>query len=95
MTQEEKDTLLAEIALLTKQRNELAFNAGRKHGQLDAELKHVREDAALVVHALNCAIQLTDALIAYLPEGSPIHPNVATCKSTLDTAMLALRNIKR
>jgi hypothetical protein len=57
---------------------------------LKAELTKTRADAALVVHALNCAIQLTEALIAYMPDNSPLHPNVASAKNALDTAMRAI-----
>lgn len=59
--------------------------------QLQTELRRVREDAAMVVHALTCSIQLIDALIAFMPEGSPMSPSVATCKGALDQAMLAIR----
>jgi hypothetical protein len=59
--------------------------------QLQTELRRVREDAALVVHALTCSIQLIDALIAYMPDGSPMSPSVGTCKGALDQAMLAIR----
>lgn len=58
--------------------------------ELEAELAKVREGAALIVHALNCAIQLTEALITYMPDQSPLHPNVATCKGALDQAMRAI-----
>jgi len=82
--------LKRENEYVTKQRNILAYNGGRAMGLADAELKSVRADAALVVHALNCAIQLIDALIVYLPEGSPISGGVATCKQNLDQAMLQI-----
>jgi len=83
----EIEALKTQVETLTKQRNMLAFNSGRELGLRDAELKSVRADAALVVHALHCATQLTDALIAFLPEGSPISSGVATCKENLDAAM--------
>jgi hypothetical protein len=57
---------------------------------LKAELNTTRADAALVVHALNCAIQLTEALIAYMPDNSPLHPSVASAKGALDAAMKAI-----
>jgi|KBSMisStaDraftv2_1062788.scaffolds.fasta_scaffold61254_6 hypothetical protein len=59
--------------------------------ELEQELRRVKEDAALVVHALTCSIQLIDALIAYMPEGSPMSPSVGTCKGALDQAMMAIR----
>jgi hypothetical protein len=62
--------------------------------ELEQELRRVKEDAALVVHALTCSIQLIDALIAYMPEGSPMSPSVGTCKGALDQAMMAIRRRK-
>ena len=59
--------------------------------ELEQELRRVKEDAALVVHALTCSIQHIDALIAYMPEGSPMSPSVGTCKGALDQAMMAIR----
>jgi hypothetical protein len=58
--------------------------------ELEAELAKVREGAALIVHALNCAIQLTEALITYMPDQSPLHPSVGACKGALDNAMRAI-----
>lgn len=60
--------------------------------ELTNELNELRAGSALVVHALNCAIQLTDALIAYTPDGSPLHPNVAAAKGALDQAMHAIHH---
>jgi hypothetical protein len=58
------------------------------------ELTRCRNDAALVVHALGCAIQLIERLIAFTPDGSALHPEVATAKSALDRAMNAIRGEK-
>jgi methyl-accepting chemotaxis protein len=55
------------------------------------EIAQLRADAGTVVHALNCSMQLIDALIVFLPEGQPMHPRVATAKNVLDEAMGALR----
>jgi hypothetical protein len=63
--------------------------------ELESELSKAREGAALIIHALNCAIQLTDALIAYTPDGSPLHPNVATAKGALDHAMRVINSTLR
>jgi hypothetical protein len=87
----EVEQLKKTITGVTKQRNELAFNAGKQTGMLQRELEKTRQDAALVVHALNCAIQLIEALITYTPEGTSLHPGVATCKATLDQAIAAFR----
>jgi hypothetical protein len=71
-----------------------AQNAARVR-ELEVELAKACEGAGLILHALNCAIQLTDALISYMPDGSPLHPNVATCKGALDEAMRAINSTLR
>jgi hypothetical protein len=55
------------------------------------ELTKTREDAAKVIHALDCAIQLIEALIAFLPDGTVLPEGVATAKHALDHAMKELR----
>jgi hypothetical protein len=60
--------------------------------ELQSELGKCREGAALLIHALNCAIQLTDALITYMPDNSPLHPDVANCKGALDNAMRVINS---
>jgi hypothetical protein len=59
--------------------------------KLKQELYQTRADAALVVHALNCALQWGEALFTFLPEGTPLHPNVSAAKGALDRAMAAVR----
>ena len=59
--------------------------------ELKHELEQTRADAAKVVHALDAAIQLTEALIAWWPAGTPMDPSVAGAKRTLDAAMDAIR----
>ena len=58
--------------------------------RLQNELAQARADAAKVVHALDCAVQTVDALIAWMPEGLTLSPGVATCKHHLDEAMRAV-----
>jgi hypothetical protein len=58
--------------------------------RLRAELTQASTDAAKVVHALDCAVQTVDALIAWMPEGLTLSPGVATCKHNLDEAMRAV-----
>lgn len=58
---------------------------------LEHELEQCRADAALVVHALDCAMQLTEALISFLPSGTPLHPAVATAKHNFDRAWAAVQ----
>jgi hypothetical protein len=63
--------------------------------ELEAELSSCRQDAAMVIHALDCAVQLVAVLIAFMPDGSPIHPGVATAKDALDDAMAAIHGRRR
>ena len=93
--QDEITALQAEIHKLTTQRNTLAFNSSRELNKAHEQLKKLQEGAGMVVHALNCAVQLTEALIAYMPEGSPMHPDVARCKNELDHAMRAINGSLR
>ncbi len=58
--------------------------------QLRAELVQVRADTAKVIHALDCAMQTVDALIAWMPEGLNLSPEVSGCKERLDIAMRAV-----
>jgi hypothetical protein len=62
--------------------------------RLQAELMQVRTDTALVVNALDCAVQTVDALIAWMPEGLSISPEVSGCKQRLDMAMRAVMGRK-
>ena len=58
--------------------------------RLHAELTQLRIDAAKVVSALDCAVQTVDALIAWMPEGLTLSPEVSGCKQRLDMAMRAV-----
>ena len=53
-------------------------------------LQQAAADSALVIEALSRAIQMIEVLIAYMPDGQPVHPGVVTCKSALDDAMRAM-----
>src|SRR5215813_1486558 len=55
------------------------------------EMTQLRADAATVVHALDTAVQLVEALIAFSPEGSPLSPDVGIRKAALDQAMANMR----
>jgi len=54
---------------------------------LEAELRQTRLDAAKVVHALDCAVQLVEALIKWLPAGMELSTDVKARKEDLDRAM--------
>lgn len=58
--------------------------------RLQIELTQVRVDAAKLVYALDCAVQTVDALIAWMPEGLALSPEVGGCKERLDKAMRAV-----
>jgi len=47
----------------------------------------MQNDAANVVHALDCSTQLIEALLAWLPEGLALSPDVASAKGAWTTAM--------
>ena len=63
--------------------------------ELEGQLQACRSDAALVIHALDCAIQLVGTLIAFTPDGSPVHPGVRTAKDALDDAMAAIHGRRK
>jgi hypothetical protein len=58
--------------------------------ELEAHLLKASEGNALIIHALNCALQLVEALIAFTPNNTPLHPGVATAKGALHEAMRAI-----
>jgi hypothetical protein len=61
-----------------------------ENAQLRRDLSALQQNSGMVVHALDCAGALIDALITWLPEGMPLPDGVRTCKHNLDTAMAAL-----
>jgi hypothetical protein len=54
------------------------------------ELGEIKSNGGLVVHALDCALALTEQLFIFLPEGTSLPSAVATCKHNLDAAMTKL-----
>jgi len=46
-----------------------------------------RAESAKIVHALDCSTQLIEALIAWLPEGLALSPEVASAKGAWTQAM--------
>lgn len=61
----------------------------------EEELQRCQQDAALVIHALECSIILIEKLLINLPSGQPIDPGVATAKGALDRAMAAIHGRPR
>jgi 16S rRNA U1498 N3-methylase RsmE len=59
--------------------------------RLTKENLELRAGGAKVTHALDCALQLTEVLIAFLPEGQPVHPGLETAKGALAQALKELR----
>jgi len=55
--------------------------------QLRQELMIARAESAKIVHALDCSTQLIEALIAWLPEGLALSPEVASAKVAWTQAM--------
>lgn len=58
---------------------------------IPGELEQLRADSAKVVRALDAAIQLIEALLAWMPGGLLLPESVKTAKSALDEAMRDLR----
>jgi hypothetical protein len=58
--------------------------------QLSAELQQARTDAALIIHALDCAMVWIGALIRFLPEGQPLDPGLESAKAGFDRAWNAV-----
>jgi hypothetical protein len=59
--------------------------------KLERQLTEMQIGGAKAIHALDCAIQLVEALIAYLPDGTVLPEGVSTAKRALDHAMKELR----
>lgn len=54
-------------------------------------LDQMRRDGALVVYALDRALQLTDLFMSCWPANMPMHPGVGAAKHALDDAMAKIR----
>ena len=63
--------------------------------ELEAQLSKACQGNALIIHALNCALQLIEVLIAFYPENTPMHPGVGTAKGALHEAMRAINGTLR
>ena len=59
--------------------------------RLANENQQLKASAASVEHALSAAIQFTETLIVYAPNGYPMAPQVATAKHMLDVALDNMR----
>lgn len=83
-----------ENAQLREQIERLKRAAGvelsEENDRLIDELTQLRAQSAAVVVALDRAMQMIGALIAWLPEGQQMSPELATCKAALDHAMRGL-----
>jgi hypothetical protein len=67
--------------------------AARQHEliTLRHQLAAARAGNAKVIYALDRAMQLIEVLIAYLPEGQPVHPGLETAQNALREALKAIR----
>jgi hypothetical protein len=63
--------------------------------QFTAEREAMRAEGALIMHALERALQFTEVLMANLPAGQIVPPGVATCKHALDEALRAITNRRK
>lgn len=85
--------------------NMLVYEAGRRHGELlkqNEELRYanadtimtmdrMRREGALIVYALDRALQLTDLFMSCWPVNMPMHPDVAAARGALDDAWAKVR----
>lgn len=62
-----------------------------QHAKVHAEnimvMDQMRRQGALIVYALDRALQLNEALFSFWPPDTPMHPNVSACKAQFDDAM--------
>jgi len=80
---EERDNTIAEMMI---ELGELQT----KYADLCEELQRTRADMATVVRALDAGTQLIEALIAWMPEGLVLSPNVGSAKGAWTEAMQAV-----
>jgi len=55
--------------------------------ELIAKVEIIQVEVAKVDHALTCSVQLIEALLAWLPEGLPLSPDVGSAKGAWSEAM--------
>jgi len=81
-----------------RQRLQQTMDIARIHDQamideaVAAATAQIRSDSALVVHALNCAMQLIDGLISWVPHGQVLPP---TLTGLHERFVLAMETISR
>ena len=88
--QEENAKLRAELKEAHKYLYDAGIAAGEQMKRMQEEIDRYKIEGALVVHALDRATQLIYALIAWLPEGQTLSPDLATCKYAFDEALGAV-----
>lgn len=91
MALDQRDAYIEELEERIDQLKTAADVYEKSQIALNHELKVARADAGRILYALDCAIQLIEQLIIYLPDGSPISEQVAGCKLRLDHAMSDMR----
>jgi septal ring factor EnvC (AmiA/AmiB activator) len=74
-----------QAALKTTECYETKFR--REIKQLHAEIEAMRAQGALMVHALDRAVVLNEALFSFWPPDVPMNPNVSACKQQYNEAM--------
>lgn len=89
------EELKAENARLRVELTQVRAEAQAMLQQCAHLMDELRTDAAKVVHALDAAVQTVDALIAWMPEGLALSPDVAACKQRLDMAIAAITGAPR
>jgi hypothetical protein len=95
---ERADLYAADAAALRKKINELEAvidQHARQHTANIMFMDKMHSEGALIVHALDRALQLTEALMSFWPADHPMNPNVSACKQQLDEAMAKIRQRKQ
>ena len=80
----------AEIAKLQVELAQVRAEAQATLQHCAHALEQARIDSARVMQALDCALQTVDALLAWMPEGLTLSPEVSGCKQRLNAAMDAV-----
>jgi FtsZ-binding cell division protein ZapB len=91
MTEEELQLEIERLASLADSLGEDCTNALKRIEKAEAENAQIRQDAAMILHALDAALQWGEALFMFLPQGTVLPEGVKTAKGALDEAMTALR----
>ena len=81
----------AEIAGLKRENSAIRAEAQAYMQDCARQLAEMRASTAKVVYALDCSVQLIEALIAWMPEGLVLSDQVKSAKGAWSKAMQDIR----